>query len=176
MNRSVVNYETMRVLVALSNKQLAEYIWHFLKDNGVRNVQVVHHSRDALLRMTSTVFTHFIVGHHLDDAGGPDFTRFIRMCEGAVAEAPVLLVMSNPSAEKVVECRDSGVNEIMVTPITGKLLETRLQHMTAKPKQFIRSATYIGPDRRRPNAPLFEGVDLRKYGSNTGSNQRQPAE
>lgn len=175
MNRSVVNYETMRVLVAVSNKQLAEYIWHFLKDSGVRNAQVVHHSRDALLRMNTTVFTHFIIGHHLDDAGGPDFTRFIRMCEGPISEAPILMVMSNPNAEKVVECRDSGVNEIMVTPITGKLLETRLIHMAAKPKKFIRSATYIGPDRRRPNAPLFEGVDMRKYGSSSQRDEAQTA-
>lgn len=173
MNRSVVNYEAMRVLVAISNKQLAEYVWHFLKNSGVRNVQVVHHSRDALLRMNTTVFTHFVLGHHLDDAGGPDFTRFIRMCEGSVSEAPILMVMSNPDADKVVECRDSGVNEIMVTPITGKMLETRLQHMTLKPKKFIRSATYIGPDRRRPNAPLFEGVDMRKYGRETGHEQTQ---
>ncbi|MEX0299710.1 MAG: hypothetical protein AB3N28_11625 [Kordiimonas sp.] len=176
MNRSVVNYEAMQVLVAISNKQLAEYVWHFLKDNGAHNVQVVHHSRDAVMRMTSTLFTHFILGHHLDDAGGPDFTRFIRMCEGPVSEAPVLMIMSNPSTGKVVECRDSGVNEVMVTPITGKLLEMRLHHMAVRPKKFIRSATYIGPDRRRPNAPLFEGVDKRKDGVVVDTDQRQPAE
>lgn len=176
MNRSALNYKAMHVLVALSNKQLAEFIWHFLRSNGVENVQVVYHSRDAVIRMQNYQFTHFIIGHHLDDAGGPDFTRFIRMCEGRVSEAPVLMVMSNPSAEKVVECRDSGVNEVMVTPITGKLLETRLQHMAAKPKKFIRSATYIGPDRRRPNAPLFEGVDMRRYSTNTRQRQKQPAE
>lgn len=162
MNRSTVDYGAMRALVALSNKQLAQYIWHFLKEKKARNVQVVYNSTDAIARARHLHFTHFFVGHSLEDIGGAEFTRFVRMSDGPIAEAPVFMIMSNPNPDKVMECRDVGATEIMGLPLTGKLLETRLQHTVLKPKKFIRSNTYIGPDRRRPNSADYQGTERRK--------------
>jgi len=161
MGRLGVNFQAMRALVALSNKQLADYIWHFLKDNGAENVQLVHHSKDAVRRMSEHEFTHFFVGHHLEEFGGPDFARFIRMSNGAPAEAPIIMIMSNPDRDKVVDSRDSGVSEIMSIPFTGLQLEERLAHMTAKPKEFIRASAYIGPDRRRAATFAYRGTERR---------------
>ena len=162
MNRSTVEYGAMRALVALSNKQLAQYVWHFLKEKKARNVQVVYNSSDAIARAQYLPFTHFFIGHHLEDIGGAEFTRFIRMSDGPIAEAPVLMVMSNPSPDMVMECRDVGVTEIMGVPLTGKLLEKHLDHTVLKPKKFVRCDTYIGPDRRRPNCGEYKGAERRK--------------
>jgi len=161
MGRFGVNFQAMRALVALSNKQLADYIWHFLKDNGAENVQLVHKSKDAVNRMGQDEFTHFFIGHHLEQFGGPDFARFIRMSNGSPAEAPIIMIMSNPDREKVVDSRDSGVSEIMSIPFTGIQLEERLAFVAAKPKEFIRSSTYIGPDRRRAATFTYRGSERR---------------
>lgn len=162
MSRSKIDYTSMQALVALSNKQLAQYIWHFLKEKKAKNVQVVYSSADAIARARHIAFTHFFIGHSLEDIGGPEFTRFVRMSDGPNAEAPVLMIMSNPSPEMVMECRDVGVSEILGVPLTGKLLETRLNHTELKPKKFIRCNTYIGPDRRRPNSINYKGSERRK--------------
>ena len=156
-----VDFGAMKVLVALSNKQLADYVWHFLKNNGAGQVQLVHHSKDAVSRMRDFDFTHFFIGHHLEEFGGPDFTRFIRMTDGPVAEAPIIMIMSTPDIEKVVDSRDAGVNEIMSVPFTGKQLEERLISVSGKPKEFIRTSTYIGPSRRRANKK-YDGEDRRE--------------
>ena len=156
-----VDFGAMKVLVALSNKQLADYVWHFLKNNGAGHVQLVHHSKDAVSRMRDFDFTHFFIGHHLQEFGGPGFSRFIRMTDGPVAEAPIIMIMSTPDIEKVVDSRDAGVSEIMSVPFTGKQLEERLIAVSGKPKEFIRTSTYIGPSRRRLNKK-FEGEDRRK--------------
>jgi two-component system chemotaxis response regulator CheY len=171
-----VDYGSMRALVALSNKQLAEYIWHFLKDNGAQQVQLVHHSKDAVSRMRDFKFTHFFVGHHLEEFGGCDFTRFIRMCNGEVAEAPVIMVMSNPDREKVIDARDSGVSEIMSVPFTGKQMEQRLEHLASRPKEFVRTSTYIGPDRRRAHSDNYRGGERRKDSIRVAKLQNQDSE
>lgn len=162
MSRFSVDYRSMRALVALSNVQLAEYIWHFLKDNGAETVQLAHHSKDAVSRMRDFEFTHFFVGHHLEEFGGSDFARFVRMSNGAVAEAPIIMIMSNPDRGKVLESRDAGVTEIMSIPFTGLQLEERLGHMQSKPKEFIRTSTYLGPNRRRLKAQAYRGPERRK--------------
>ncbi len=161
MIRSGVDYRTMRALVALSNEQLADYVWHFLKGKGADNVQVVHSSKDALNRLRDFQFSHFFVGHHLEEFGGPAFARFIRMSSGRVSEAPIILLMSNPDHEKVAESRDSGVSEIMGIPFTGIQLDERLKHISKRPKEFIRTTSYIGPNRRRVAPGNYSGPERR---------------
>jgi len=162
MGRLGVNFGAMRALVALSNEQLADYIWHFLKDNGAHNVKVVHHSNDAVNHMVQHEFTHFFIGHHLKEFGGPDFARFIRMSNGAPSEAPIIMIMSDPDRAKVMDSRDSGVTEIISIPFTGQQLEERLSFIAAKPKKFIRATSYIGPDRRRAKTFAYRGVERRQ--------------
>ena len=162
MNRFGIDFGAMRALVAISNKQLAQYIWHFLMDYGAHKVQVVHHSKDAVSAMASHEFTHFFVGHHLEQFGGVDFARFIRMNSGPMSEAPILLIVSNPDREKVLECRDAGVNEIMSAPINGLQFGKHLAHMSADTREFVRASAYIGPDRRRAGDQAYKGTDRRR--------------
>jgi DNA-binding response OmpR family regulator len=173
MDRFRVNYGAMRALVALSNKQLAEYIWHYLKDNGADQVQLVHHSKDAISRMRDFEFTHFFVGHHLEELGGGEFTRFVRMGNGRMSKAPIIMIMSNPDREKVVDARDCGVSEIISVPFTGKQMEQRLQHIDSHPKLFIESPTYIGPDRRRAQGASYRGPERRHDAIRVAKLQRQ---
>ena len=161
MQESVVNYRGMRALIALSNKQISEYVWHFLKDMGADQVNLALNSRDAIARLSQTNYTHYFVGYHFEDLGGPGLTQFIRMRDGKAAEVPVIMIMSNASPEKVRESRDVGVNEIMVLPITGKAIGQRLLHVTKQDKEFIRGNSYIGPCRRRVSAKPYEGEERR---------------
>lgn len=178
MQDSPVDYGAMKALIALSNKQLAQFIWHFLRSNGVHQAQVVGHSTEAVNRMVETEFTHMFVCHELEAFGGCDFTKFVRMCDGKVSEAHVILVMSNPNREKVLEARDAGVSEVLCVPFTNKQLERRLEHIVQEPREFIRAATYIGPCRRRGFESEYLGVDRRKIASDTDkpskSSEEQP--
>lgn len=165
MSSKLVDYSNMNALVAHPNHQLAEYIWHFLRDKGAANVQVAHHSKSVLPRLASLDFTHMIIGYALDDIGGPDFARLVRMLDSKTAEAPIIMVLTNPSVQKVLECRDAGVNEVIITPLTGNQIHRRLHHIISRPKRFIRSDSYIGPERRRASASLFAGIERRQNSS-----------
>ncbi len=161
MGNAGVAFGAMRALVALSNKQLAEYIWYFLRENGAGMVQQVHHSNDALKRIQQENFTHLFVGHHLEDIGGSEFTKFVRMANGPLAKAEILMIISEPDREKIVTARDSGVSEILTLPLTGKQLKQRLNHSAGNSRDFIRSNAYLGPCRRRSFNPNFKGRERR---------------
>lgn len=159
---SGVDYRAMKVLVALSNKQLGETIWHYLKDSRAGQVQLVSTPKEAVQRMHDFQFTHFFLDFDLGENGGADFAKFIRMCDGRVSEAPIIMIMPSPSHEKVFAARDSGVNEILGLPLTAKQIHARLQHLGAHPKPFVRASTYIGPCRRRESMQVFHGKERRK--------------
>ncbi|SDE05671.1 hypothetical protein [Kordiimonas lacus] len=169
-----VDYRAMKVLVALSNKQLGETIWHYLKDSGVGQVQLVDTMKEAVHRMQAFQFTHFFLDFDFGDHGGSDFAKFIRMCDGAVSEAPIIMIMPTPSKDKVFTARDAGVNEILGLPLTGKQIDTRLQYISAQPKPFVRAATYIGPCRRREVMQVFHGKDRRREAKGPNAAGPQP--
>lgn len=170
---SGVDYRAMKVLVALSNKQLGETIWHYLKDGGVGQVQFVGTPEEAVRRMLDFEFTHFFLDYDLGEHGGADFAKFIRMCDGRVSEAPIIMIMPTPSKDKVFEARDAGVNEILGLPLTAKQVEARLQYISARPKPVVRAPSYIGPCRRREVMQVYHGRERRRGAQVRAGSMRQ---
>jgi two-component system chemotaxis response regulator CheY len=49
----------------------------------------------------------------------------------------------------VLAARDAGANEFMAKPFSVKGVAKRLEEVIRRPRPFIRSSVYFGPDRRR---------------------------
>ncbi|WP_262690783.1 response regulator [Kordiimonas aestuarii] len=167
-----MNYSAMHALVALSNKQLGETLWHYLKEFGAGTVQLVSTPEDAEHRMSEFTFTHFFIDYDLGVNGGDDFAKFIRMCDGPMAEAAIVMIMPQPSADKVYGARDGGVNEILELPLTARQLYSRLKYIAAHPKPFVRAGAYIGPCRRREAMNVYHGTERRSLGRHAGASRR----
>ncbi|WP_262690784.1 response regulator [Kordiimonas aestuarii] len=162
MQRRKIDYGSLNAMVALSNAQLGRTIWHFLREQGIGGGRLVTSARDAVVRMESARFSLFFVDYELPDFGGVDFIKFIRMVDGPMSEAFVVMVIPNPDREKVWAARDAGAHEILGLPLTAKLLHARMNHMVGNPKPFIRATSYIGPCRRREVVKIHHGVERRK--------------
>lgn len=86
---------------------------------------------------------------------GMEFTRSIR--RAAVIrdprvpnpEVPIIMVTSERSAGHVHHARLAGVNEFVIKPFTPAALLSRIQLVLTRPRAFIISEVYVGPDRRR---------------------------
>lgn len=77
------------------------------------------------------------------------FLRALRWkTRGRLQETPVILVAA-ADAGTLKAARDAGVTELMAHPPTAKVLRERLEEAVVRPRRFIRSATYVGPCRRR---------------------------
>ena len=168
----MMDYRGMKALVAVANKQVSQYLWHFLNAAGAAQVHSVETSKDALTSINSAPCTHYFIGYTMPDLGGPGLARFIRMSHGGVANASIVMLIGDPSPQKVIDSRDAGVNEIMGLPLSGKALGERLAHMAVNPKEFIRCDTFIGPCRRRLHSGPFKGLDRRRVRHSHGNGRK----
>jgi hypothetical protein len=57
--------------------------------------------------------------------------------------------------------RDCGVNEFVAKPVTAKTILSRLESLIIRPRPFVVSAGFFGPDRRRRSATGYEGPQRR---------------
>ncbi len=65
---------------------------------------------------------------------------------------PVILVSGYAEVSRVIQARDAGVTEYLAKPVHAHALYARIRSLIEKPRFFIDTATFFGPDRRRHEA------------------------
>jgi len=86
---------------------------------------------------------------------------------------PVLFCTNYAHQKAVEQVRDSGATEMLVKPVSAKKLAQRLTYIIDKPRPFIRSRHYLGPDRRRLIGFDYEGKERRVNELTLGMVDRQ---
>lgn len=76
--------------------------------------------------------------------------------------APIMLISAHTPRDKVLRARDAGANIIVKKPIAPAVLLSRIQWLGQRPREFIVSDSYCGPDRRVRNGGPPEGQDERR--------------
>jgi CheY-like chemotaxis protein len=146
---------SLKVLVVDDNANVQRLICDVLHAGGVGQLETAEdgvRAREMLARWDpDIVFSDWT----MPVMGGLELTRSIR--RAAVQrdrrvpnpQVPVIIVTGRRSAADVELARLAGVNEFVIKPFTPAALLSRIQLVLSKPRPFIVSEAYIGPDRRR---------------------------
>ena len=84
------------------------------------------------------------------------------MQNSKVSKADRINRRDNTETQRVVEARDAGINEFLAKPISAKAIYLRIASIIDRPRSFIRTKAYFGPDRRRQNLGPPRGVSERR--------------
>ena len=146
---------SLKVLVVDDNANVQRLIGDVLRAGGVGQVETANDGVDAR-GMIARWDPHMIFSDwSMPVMGGLELTRSIR--QAAVRpdrripnpQVPVIIVTGHRSEADVQMARKAGVNEFVIKPFTPAGLLSRIQLVLTKPRPFIISEDYIGPDRRR---------------------------
>lgn len=86
----------------------------------------------------------------MEPIDGLDLIAMIRTAPGVPNRSvPVILITGYAATEKVKRARDQGMTEFLVKPFTAKELAARITHVINKPRDFVETPKFTGPDRRR---------------------------
>lgn len=103
---------------------------------------------------------------------GIHLTHQIRTDKGSPNHfVPIIMTAGSGHQNKVVRARDAGVSEYLVKPFSAGALADRITRVIEKPRQFVVSDTYTGPDRRVGLSDKYTGPE-RREGSKTGAGDK----
>ncbi|WP_297801562.1 response regulator [uncultured Brevundimonas sp.] len=109
-------------------------------DDGSRAAQILHESQIDIA----------IVDFKMLPVDGIAFTRLVRdEANSPNPYLPIIMMTGHSDQSRVVEARDAGVNEFVAKPVQINALIKRIEAIILKPRPFVRSETFFGPDRRR---------------------------
>lgn len=109
------------------------------------------------------VFRHekpdIVLTDWLGDGSGLEFIKQVRNDNRSHDPfTPVILMSGFTHEGKVFAARDAGVSEFLVKPYTAHSLYQKIEALIEKPKAFVKTGGFLGPDRRhhRGSAPATE--------------------
>ncbi len=153
----------MRVLLVDDNQHMRAIVSAVLAGVGVTNVRECWDGAQALVALRNWPADVAIVDFQMSPVDGVQFTRLVRnAADSPNPFLPVIMLTGYAERAKVEEARDAGVTEFIVKPVTARAVLDRLNNVINRPRPFVRTEEYFGPDRRRRQDPAYTGPWRRK--------------
>jgi len=153
---------SLQVLLVDDNQHMRAIASAILKAAGIRKILEVADGSSALAALRQQPVDIAIVDFNMSPMDGVEFTRMVRNSpESPNAYLPIIMMTGHSEKNRVMEARDAGVTEFIVKPITAKAVFDRIQAVIVRPRPFIKSGNYFGPDRRRSSPPPYTGEQRR---------------
>src|ERR1700734_1864862 len=158
-----IDFNRLRFLVIEDSAHMRRILRTLLHGFGAREV---YEAEDGASGLES--FSHFMPDIVIADwvmpiFDGLELAQMIRQ-PGANANpyVPIIMLTGHSDKKRVMIARDAGVTEFLAKPISAKSLYVRILNVVVKPRPFVKTTTYFGPDRRRNANPNYGGLERRK--------------
>lgn len=156
-------YEHLRVLLVDDDRFMLTLVKIILQSLGFKQIMDSTNAADAFKMLKESPADLIITDWEMEPLDGLDFIRMVRQAEDSPNQlVPIILLSAHTDARRVVEARDAGVNEVVAKPVSANALDKRINAIFTRPRAFIRTERYSGPDRRRRNDGPPPGIKGRR--------------
>ena len=148
----------IHVLVVDDNKQMRLLLRCLLRAGGVTDVSEAQSAADAFQIMSCRPADLIIVDWMMQPVDGLTFTRMVRWeAKSTNPYVPLLMLTAHTETSRVAAARDAGVHGFVKKPISARVLFDRMASALTDTRMFIKTDSFMGPDRRRNVAADYAG-------------------
>lgn len=156
-------FEHLKALIVEDNPHMRELLKSLLHALGITAVFEATDGAAASELVRSKEPDLILTDLSMSPIDGLAFVREVRMSSATPNPyVPIIMVTGHTEKHRIEAARDSGVTEVLAKPITAGNLIQRVTEIVNRPRAFVRSEEYFGPDRRRRLAADFAGPFRRR--------------
>ena len=154
---------SLSLLVIDDNTYMLSIVRTVLKAFGIMEVREATEAAQGFEEFRSAPTDLIIVDYALETLDGIEFTKLIRTANDSPNPyVPIIMLTAYSERTRVEEARDAGVTEFLRKPISATGMYSRVVEVVERPRPFIRSRSFFGPDRRRRVDENYRGDERRK--------------
>jgi two-component system, chemotaxis family, chemotaxis protein CheY len=151
-------FEQLRVLIVEDNQHMRSLLRSLLNSVGIRDVVEASSGGSALTLLLEKKCDLVLSDLAMKPMDGLEFTRYVRNDDHSPNPfVPIIMITGHTEKHRVEAARDAGVTEFLAKPITAHSLFSRLAEIVERPRAFVRTEAYFGPDRRRKTLESYAG-------------------
>lgn len=151
-------FERLNVLIVEDTVPMQKLVGSVLETLGVGRIHKADDGEKGFEVFCAENPDIVIVDWHMEPMSGIDLVEKIRKSEQSPNRTVPIIMMTGYSAlPRVAEARDKGTTEFLVKPFSANDLARRVAYVINKPRDFIETKDYFGPDRRRRVIENYSG-------------------
>ncbi len=140
----------LTVLVVDDNFHMIAIVSAILKGFGIGRILTAKDGGAALEIIGSSEVDIIITDFRMGFLDGEELVRLIRTSDDSINRfIPIIMLTGYSEMAKVVSARDAGVDEFICKPVTAKEIYAKLTSVINRPRTYVKSPAFFGPDRRR---------------------------
>lgn len=158
-----LNLSKLSVLVVDDLGPMLEVVVDTLKILGVGQVYQARDGESGFRQFVRYRPDIVLTDWEMEPVDGLELVRAIRRdATSPKRTAPIIVMTGYGAAARVAAARDLGATEFLVKPFTANELARRINHVIDHPRDFVETAEFFGPDRRRRKNDAYDGTERRK--------------
>jgi len=155
---SDLRFDRIHLLIVEDNLFMRNLYSAILRAMEFEQIQMAADGSEAFELMRDFPPDIIITDAAMQPLDGFDFVHLVRTAADSPNPlVPIIMVTGYHNRASVERARDVGVNEYLAKPVTPAGLYSRITQVIAKPRPFIRTPSYFGPNRRRRMSPNYGG-------------------
>ncbi|OIN86079.1 MAG: response regulator [Alphaproteobacteria bacterium CG1_02_46_17] len=167
-------FDKVRILVVEDNAPMLDICKSLLLTFGVGEVLSARNGEEGFQIFRKENPDMILADWMMHPTDGISLTRRARNDPASPNPyVPVILMTGFSEKKRVVQARDAGVTEFLVKPFTARDLYKRIAQIIERPRQFVRSEDFFGPDRRRKAVNEYNGPLKRESDGALAIKQKQ---
>lgn len=157
-----VSLDRVRFLLVDDNVHMMNIVKTMLRGFGAEKIFEAKTANEALERLRHDPIDIVVLDYLLGDTDGTDFCRRLRTAPDSPAPfVPVIMLTAHSERSRVQSARDAGATEFCAKPVTAADLLRKVAAVIDRPRPFVRTGSYFGPDRRRAAESGHAGPERR---------------
>lgn len=145
----------IKFLIVDDNTFMRELLHNLLHHFDVRVIREASDGAEALETLQGWSPDIILLDWEMKPFDGIEFTRMVRASTlDNQRFIPIIMVSGHSEYWRIQHARNAGVNEFLVKPLSAKALFSRIRAVIERPRPFIKTDTFFGPDRRRQNKKI----------------------
>lgn len=133
---------------------MRKLIGTMLNELNAADFDTVSNGEEALALFQEKQLDLLILDNKMSPVVGVELTRMVRAGETPLPlETLVIMVYGALEHDLIAAARDWGINEFLAKPVSTQMIAQRYRTIIEKPKAFVKTEKFYGPDRRRQMRP-----------------------
>lgn len=150
------------MLIVDDSAAMREIIRSVLTAFGIQSVHQASTASTAVAVLRDYPVDVMIVDWNMQPVDGLALVKYVRdQDKSPNPYLPVIMLTSYTERQRIFLARDTGVTEFVAKPFRSQALYQRLVSIINRPRPFVRTKSFFGPD-RRTSKNTHEGEERRE--------------
>jgi two-component system, chemotaxis family, chemotaxis protein CheY len=156
-------FERLRTLIVDDNQHMINIVRVIMRGFGAKDFHEARDAAEAFDVVKHDGVDLIIVDYQMNLLDGLDFIKLVRTAKDSPNQyVPIIMLTAHSERSRVMAARDAGVTEFCCKPVTALDLYRKIVAVANSPREFVKTSTYFGPDRRRRPDNSYSGSERRK--------------